>query len=94
MYIEQVGAVGLTSKSGRYRGTYAHSDIALNFCYWLNPRFQVYFLKEFQRLKNEEAVRLGLQFDLRRELIYFIRIYFPPILYTLLLFMIKTTKHY
>jgi len=68
MYIEQVGAIGMTSKSGRYGGTYTHSDIALNFCYWLNPKFQVYFLKEFQRLKNEEAIRLGLQFDLRREL--------------------------
>lgn len=68
IYIEQTGAIGIIAKSGRYGGTYAHSDIALNFCYWLSPEFQVYFLKEFQRLKNDEAVRLGLQFDLRREL--------------------------
>ena len=66
--VEKTNAIGLVSKSGRYGGTYAHSDIALNFCYWLSPQFQVYFLKEFQRLKNDEAVRLGLQFDLRREL--------------------------
>lgn len=68
LYIEQIEPVGIISKSGRYGGTYVHSDIALNFCYWLSPKFQVYFLKEFQRLKNDEATRLGLQFDLRREL--------------------------
>lgn len=66
--VEQTNAIGMTSKSGRYGGTYAHSDIALNFCYWLSPEFQVYFLKEFQRLKNDEAARLGQHFDLRREL--------------------------
>lgn len=66
--VEQTNAIGMTSKSGRYGGTYAHSDIALNFCYWLSPEFQVYFLKEFQRLKNDEAERLGQHFDLRREL--------------------------
>lgn len=68
IYIEQVNPIGMISKSGRYGGTFVHSDIALNFCYWLNPKFQVYFLKEFQRLKNDEAVRLGLTFDLRREI--------------------------
>ena len=66
--VEKTNAISLVSKSGRYGGTFAHSDIALNFCYWLSPQFQVYFLKEFQRLKNDEATRLGLQFDLRREL--------------------------
>ena len=68
VYVDQVQPIGMTSKAGRYGGTYVHSDIALNFCYWLNPRFQVYFLKEFQRLKTDESVRLGLTFDLRREL--------------------------
>lgn len=68
IYLEQTEAIGITSKSGRYGGTFSHSDIALNFCYWLSPEFQVYFLKEFQRLKNDEAVRLGLTFDLRREI--------------------------
>lgn len=42
MYVAQVKAIGITVKSGRYGGTYAHPDIALNFCYWLSPEFQVY----------------------------------------------------
>jgi len=27
----------------------------LGFIYWLSPPFQLYFIKEFQRLKEEEA---------------------------------------
>lgn len=67
-FIEQTGAIGITAKSGRYGGTYSHSDIALNFCYWLSPEFQVYLAKEFQRLKQDEARRLGIEFDFKREL--------------------------
>lgn len=67
-YIEETNAIGLISKSGRYGGTFAHSDIATNFCNWLSPEFQVYFIKEFKRLKEDEAERLGLSWNLRREL--------------------------
>lgn len=59
-YIAETEAVGIISKSGRYGGTWAHSDIALNFCYWLSPPFQVYLAKEFQRLKRDEATRASL----------------------------------
>jgi len=54
-WIEAVNAIGLKVKNGRGGGTFAHKDIALNFCYWLNPVFQIYFIKEFQRLKETEA---------------------------------------
>ncbi len=48
--------VGIISRAGRYgAGTFAHVEIALSFAYWLEPEFQVYFLKEFNRLKKEEA---------------------------------------
>ena len=56
-WLEYTDAVGIESKGGRYGGTFSHSDIALNFMYWLSPAFQVYFIKEFQRLKTEEAIR-------------------------------------
>ena len=65
-YIGQTGAIGIMSKSGRFGGTYAHPDIAINFCYWLSPQFQVYFIKEFQRLKEDEALRLGDPFNIKR----------------------------
>lgn len=68
MYIEQTGAVGITASSGRYGGTFAHSDIALEFCRWMNPRLSVFLNKEFQRLKAEEQLRLGDPFNIKRHL--------------------------
>ena len=67
-YIEETGAIGIVSKSGRYGGTFAHSDIALNFCYWLSPEFQVYLMEEFQRLKADEQLKLGDPFNIKRHL--------------------------
>lgn len=69
-WVEETNAIGLEAKPGRYGGTYAHSDIALSFCYWLSPVFQLYFIKEFQRLKELEAEQREDQFrfDVRREL--------------------------
>ena len=65
-WINETNAIGLISKSGRYGGTWAHSDIALNFCYWLSPPFQVYFIKEFQRMKKEEFSLKNLEWHIER----------------------------
>ena len=57
------------TKSGRYGGgTFAHKDIALAFCYWVSPPFQLYIIKEFQRLKAVEAKELqeSLDWNLKR----------------------------
>ncbi len=64
--IEATNMIGLKSKSGRYGGTWAHADIALNFMYWLSPSFQVYFVKEFQRLKKEEFSRQSLEWHISK----------------------------
>jgi hypothetical protein len=56
----------MIAKSGRYGGTYAHRDIAINFCYWLSPTFQLYLIQEFQRLKEEEASQQNLKWDYQR----------------------------
>lgn len=67
-WLEETSAVGITAKSGRYGGTYAHRDIAIQFCYWLSPTFQIYLIKEFQRLKDDESDRLKLDWNLKRTL--------------------------
>jgi KilA-N domain len=67
-WVEMTGAIGIEARAGRYGGTYAHPDIALHFANWLSPEFYVYLIKEFQRLKDDEAERLGLTWNLRREL--------------------------
>ncbi len=51
----QTQAVGIISKAGRYGGTYAHQDIAFEFAMAISPRFKILLIKEFQRLKQEEA---------------------------------------
>lgn len=54
-WIETTGAIGVKVKRGRGATTFAHRDIALGFCYWLSPPFQLYLIKEFQKLKAIEA---------------------------------------
>ncbi len=58
-WIESTNAIGIISKSGRYGGTYAHKDIALEFASWISIEFKLYFLKEFQRLKEQEQHQIG-----------------------------------
>ncbi|MEM6316569.1 MAG: KilA-N domain-containing protein [Bacteroidota bacterium] len=61
-------AVGVFSKAGRGGGTYAHRDIALEFCSAISARFKLVLIKEFQRLKEDEAKRLDIEWNIRREL--------------------------
>lgn len=57
-WIESTNAIGLQSKSGRYGGTYAHIDIALEFASWISVEFKFYLIKEFQRFKNIQTKEL------------------------------------
>ena len=55
-WIRETNAIGIISKSGRYdSGTFAHSDITLEFASWLSPEFKLYVIQEFQKLKKNEA---------------------------------------
>jgi hypothetical protein len=67
-WIEKTNAIGIVSKSGRYGGTFAHKDIAFEFASWISIEFKLYFIKEFQRLKEEENDRLKLEWNLQRTL--------------------------
>lgn len=68
-WIAITGAVGLISKSGRYgSGTFAHKDIAFKFASWISPEFELYLIKEFQRLKEVETQRAGSGWSVKREL--------------------------
>ena len=68
-WIEEMNAIGITSKPGRYDGgTYAHSDIAMAFATWISPEFQLYIMKDYRRLKADENSRLSLNWNLNREI--------------------------
>ena len=53
-WISKTSAIGIVARAGRYGGTFAHKDIALEFASWLSPTLRLYIVKEFQRLKEEE----------------------------------------
>ena len=67
-WVKGVNAIGIISKPGRYGGTYAHKDIAFEFASWISPEFKLYLIKEFERLKEEENIRLSLDWSLTRTL--------------------------
>ena len=67
-WIDSTNAKGIISKSGRYGGTFAHRDIAFEFATWISAEFKFYFIKEFQRLKEDENDRLKLNWNLQRTL--------------------------
>jgi len=65
-WITATQAIGLSSRAGRYGGTYAHKDLAFEFASWVSVEFKLYLIKEFQRLKEEEQKQLG--WDVKRQL--------------------------
>ena len=67
-WIKNTGAIGIISKSGRYGGTFAHSDIAFEFASWISAEFKLYIIKDYQRLKTDESSRLSLNWNLKREI--------------------------
>lgn len=65
-WIAGTGAIGIVAKAGRYGGTYARSEIAFKFAGWLSVEFELYLVKEFQRLKAKEQELIG--WSVKREL--------------------------
>ncbi|WP_438940653.1 KilA-N domain-containing protein [Fusobacterium animalis] len=67
-WIEKTNAIGIISKSGRYGETFAHKDIAFKFASWLSAEFELYIIKDYQRLKDDENSKLSLNWNLNREI--------------------------
>jgi len=65
-WVAKTNSKGIIAKAGRYGDTYAHKDIAFEFTSWISPKFKLYLIKEFQRLKEQEHKQLG--WDIRRNL--------------------------
>jgi len=65
-WVQKTNAIGLKATVGRYGGTFAHKDIAFEFGMWISPQFKLYLIKEFQRLKEEERLRIETGWDVKR----------------------------
>ena len=57
-WIEKTNAIGLVVKKGKYGGTFAAKDIAFEFGSAISVLFKLYLIREFQRLKEDERLRL------------------------------------
>lgn len=65
----EVNAIGMTYSKGKYSiGTFAHSDIALEFASWIDNLFKIYLIKEFKRLKYNESYQQKIEWSVRRSL--------------------------
>ena len=65
----RVNAKGMIYSKGKYSmGTFAHSDIALEFASWIDNLFKLYLIKEFKRLKYNESYREKIEWSVRRSL--------------------------
>ena len=62
-WINTTGAIGIVSRSGRYGGTFAHKDIAFKFASWVSVEFELYLVKEFQRLKELSKINYRIHTD-------------------------------
>lgn len=67
-WIGSTNSIGIISKSGRYGGTYAHYDLAMEFASWISPEFKLYIIQDYKRLKADENSRLSLSWNLNREI--------------------------
>lgn len=65
-WVERTNSRGIVAKAGRYGGTYAYKDIAFEFASWVSPKFKLYLIKEFERLKKEKEKQIG--WNAKREL--------------------------
>ena len=66
-WINSTNAAGMTVKSGRYGGgTFAHKDIAFKFASWISAEFELYIIKDYQRLKADENSRASLDWNVKR----------------------------
>lgn len=66
---KEFNAIGIIPSSGKYsKGTFAHPDIAFEFASWLSPEFKMYLIKEFERLKQNEAYQQKLEWQANRVL--------------------------
>lgn len=65
-WTQKTNCIGIVAKAGRYGGTYSHKDIAFEFASWISPKFKIYLIKEYQRLKEDEQKLIG--WSAKREL--------------------------
>ncbi len=65
-WVDRTNAIGLQSIAGRYGGTFAHKEIALEFGMWISPIFKLHLIKDYERLKQIESNQYNIEWNVRR----------------------------
>ncbi len=65
-WVNSTNAVGIFVRAGRGGGTFAHKDIAFKFASWISAEFELYMIKDYQRLKADENSRISLDWNVKR----------------------------
>lgn len=74
-WIELTNAVGIFARvRGSDPGTYAHKDIAFKFASWLSPEFELFIVKEFQRLKELERQKDSFELLSHEQILKLVRL--------------------
>ena len=67
-WVESTKAIGIITSAGKYGGTFAHSEIAMEFASWVSPEFKLYLITEIKRLKTAESDQQNLNWSVQRTL--------------------------
>jgi len=65
-WVTATSAIGIFVKPGRGGGVYANKDIAFKFASWISAEFELYIIKDYQRLKSDENSRISLDWNVKR----------------------------
>ena len=65
-WVTTTNAIGIFVKAGRGGGVFAHKDIAFKFASWISAEFELYIIKDYQRLKSDENSRISLGWNVNR----------------------------
>jgi len=65
-WVTSTNAIGITVKAGRGGGVFANKDIAFKFAAWISAEFELYIVKDYQRLKADENSRISLEWNVTR----------------------------
>jgi hypothetical protein len=65
-WVTATNAAGIFVKVGRGGGVFAHKDIAFKFASWISAEFELYIIKDYQRLKTNENSRISLDWNVKR----------------------------
>ena len=65
-WVESTNAIGIVTSIGKYGGTFAHTEIAMEFASWISPEFKLYLITEIKRLKVIESNQHSLSWSVQR----------------------------